>query len=250
MRDAPGESTLARWEARSEWPLVGLAVLFLTAYAWPVLQATIGSPLRQACHLAVLAAWLLFFMDYAVRLMLAEARGRFLRRTAPELLVLALPVLRPLRLLRLVSLVTVLGRTTTSSFRGRVAMYVGSAVLLVIFVASLAVLNAERGQHGANINSFGDALWWSATTVTTVGYGDRYPVTGAGRLVATGLMICGIALLGVVTASIATWFLERVREMEAEVETDLRAEFAAVQQRLAGMESLLLELARTTDAPG
>ncbi|HEY8301879.1 MAG TPA: potassium channel family protein [Jatrophihabitans sp.] len=238
-----------RWEARSEWPLVGLAALFLAAYAWPILHTTMERPLRQACHLAVLAAWLLFGLDYGVRLVLAEARARFLRRTAPELLVIVLPVLRPLRLLRLVSLVAVLGRTATASFRGRVAMYVGSAVLLVIFVASLAVLDAERGQHGANISSFGDALWWSVSTVTTVGYGDRYPVTGAGRLVATGLMICGIALLGVVTASIATWFLDRVRDIEDEVESDLQAELIAVQQRLARMESMLLDLVRTTNTP-
>jgi Ion channel. len=140
-------------------------------------------------------------------------------------------VLRLLRLLRLVTLVSVLGRTATASFRGRVATYVGSAVLLVIFVASLAVLDAERGRPGANINSFGDALWWSVSTVTTVGYGDRYPVTVTGRLVATGLMICGIALLGVVTASIASWFLDRVRDLETEIEIDPRTEFAAVQQR-------------------
>jgi voltage-gated potassium channel len=69
---------------------------------------------------------------------------------------------------------------------------------LVLFVAALAVLQAERGHPGGNIESFGDALWWAVTTVTTVGYGDRFPVTTTGRFVAGGLMLAGIALLGVV----------------------------------------------------
>jgi voltage-gated potassium channel len=59
------------------------------------------------------------------------------------------------------------------------------------------------GSH-ANIKTFGDALWWALSTMTTVGYGDRYPTTGEGRLVAGGLMLAGVALLGVITASLAS----------------------------------------------
>jgi voltage-gated potassium channel Kch len=58
-------------------------------------------------------------------------------------------------------------------------------------------LDAERADARANIRSFDDALWWSATTITTVGYGDHYPVTAQGRLVAAGLMLGGIALLAI-----------------------------------------------------
>ena len=104
-----------------------------------------------------------------------------------DLLSIALPVLRPLRLLRLVALVRILNRKATTSLHGRVAIYVVSSAALIIFVASLAGLDAERGKPHANINTFGDALWWSATTVMTVGYGDRYPVTVTGRFVAAGL---------------------------------------------------------------
>jgi voltage-gated potassium channel len=56
----------------------------------------------------------------------------------------------------------------------------------------------------ANITDFGDAIWWAVTTMTTVGYGDRYPVTSAGRMVAFALMIGGIALLGTATATLAS----------------------------------------------
>jgi len=64
--------------------------------------------------------------------------------------------------------------------RGRVAIYVAGAMSLVLLIASLAVLDAERGAQNATIKTFGDAAWWAFTTVTTVGYGDRYPITGQG----------------------------------------------------------------------
>ncbi len=94
----------------------------------------------------------------------------------------------------------------------------------------LLVLDAERGAEGANIVGSEDALWWAATTVTTVGYGDRFPVTGEGRLVAVALMVGGIALLGVVTASVAAWFVQRFTALE---DTD------DVSARLARIEALL-----------
>lgn len=81
-------------------------------------------------------------------------------------------------------------------------------------MAAIAVLDAERGKQNSNIDDIGDALWWAVTTITTVGYGDRYPVTAVGRLVAAALMVFGIALLGVLTASIAAWFVRVVQESD------------------------------------
>lgn len=79
----------------------------------------------------------------------------------------------------------------------------GASTGLVIFCAALTVLDAERG-HGGNIQTFGDALWWAIVTMSTVGYGDKFPVTTEGRFVGVGLMLAGIALLGIVTASVAS----------------------------------------------
>jgi voltage-gated potassium channel len=85
-------------------------------------------------------------------------------------------------------------------------------VVTIVYAASLAVLDVERHAPGAQITSFGDALWWAISTVTTVGYGDLTPVTFGGRLIAVALMIAGISLLGVVTATLASWIVERVAE--------------------------------------
>ena len=76
----------------------------------------------------------------------------------------------------------------------------------------MVVYNAERQAPGSNIHTLGDSLWWAATTVTTVGYGDRYPVTGTGRVMAVMLMLTGIALVGVVTAAVASYFVNLVRQ--------------------------------------
>jgi voltage-gated potassium channel len=89
------------------------------------------------------------------------------------------------------------------------AIPAGGASLLA-FYAALAVLDVERSSSDANITDFGDAMWWAVTTMTTIGYGDRYPVTGVGRLVAFALMVGGIALLGTVTATLASWLVETV----------------------------------------
>ena len=198
-----------RWEQRAEWPLTAAALLFLAAYAAPIIEPDLPSDAVRIASWIVAGTWALFAIDYFVRLALATRRWRFVRRHPLDLAVVALP------LLRLLTLLSFVNRRARSSLRGRVIAYVAGLTTLVLLLASFAVLDAERGREGANITDFGDALWWSATTVTTVGYGDRFPVTGTGRLIAVAVMLAGIALLGVVTAAFASWLIERVAEVAA-----------------------------------
>lgn len=229
-----------QWTRRTEYPLAALAVLFLGAYAWPILQPTLSHWLVQLCAIVVYVSWAMFGVDYVGRFMLAEKKRTFVWHNLLDLASIALPVLRPLRLLRLVALIRVLNRKATSSLQGRVAIYVASSAVLIVFVAALAVLDAERGRPRANINSFGDALWWAVTTVTTVGYGDRYPVTLAGRFVAGGLMLGGIALLGTVTGSIANWLIGRVRDAEATAEARLNRHLDELRTEIAELKTLVM----------
>src|SRR4030088_3427423 len=94
------------------------------------------------------------------------------------------------------------------TLRGRVIVYTVFGAVVMIYAVSLAILDIERHVPGAHITSFGDALWWSITTVTTVGYGDLTPFTGGGRVVAVVLLIGGISLVGVVTATVASWMVQ------------------------------------------
>jgi voltage-gated potassium channel len=233
------DSRRERWEAAADWPLTFAAVAFLLAYAWPILEPGLASPWLGLCRLTTWLAWALFVLDYLARLALSRARWRFVRSHPLDLAVIALPLLRPLRLLRLVTLLSVLNRYAGGSLRGRVAVYVAGSTSLVLLVASLAVLDAERGHEGSNIETFPDALWWAMTTVTTVGYGDRFPVTGTGRLIAGGLMLAGIALLGVVTASLASWLLDKVREVEEESQAATRRDVVALAAEVEALRKAL-----------
>lgn len=108
--------------------------------------------------------------------------------------------------------------------------------ILILFFCSVAILQVEQGE-GVNIKSPEDALWWAFVTLTTVGYGDRYPVTGAGRIVAAVLMIAGVGLFGTFTGYVASWFLEP--EAEADAGRD-----AAEAERLERVEWELREIRR------
>ncbi len=228
--DREPNDRLERWERRVEWPLAGVAAVFLGVYSVQVL----ARPPAQVSHvLDALNAglYLAFVVDYVVRLYLARQRARWFFRHLADLAIVALPFLRPLRLLRLIVLFKVFQRAVGNAIRGRVIIYTACSAVLLIYVASLAVLEAERADPGSDITSFGEAVWWAVTTVTTVGYGDLAPVTVTGRVIAVLLMIGGISLVGVVTATLASWIVQRVAEEDdanraatsAQID-DLRAE--------------------------
>jgi voltage-gated potassium channel len=232
------EVKLQRWERHAEWPLAAAALLFLGLFSEQVLARPQGHE-AHVLWIVRWAIWGLFVLDYVVRLCLASDRWRWFLHHLLDFAIVALPLLRPLRLLRLLVLIEVLQKAVGDAFRGRIVVYTVSGVLLLIYTASLAVFDEERDQHGATINSFGKAIWWSITTVTTVGYGDVYPVTDAGRIIAVLLMIGGISLVGVVTAALASWIIQSVAEEEsvnqaataAHIE-ELRSEIRELGQQL------------------
>jgi len=121
------------WEARTEWPLTVLAVIFLIAYALPIPGPDVHPAVRTTCARVGWAVWVGFAVDHVVRWRLSESRWRFVRGHAVDLAVLVLPLLRPLRLLRLLTLLDVLNRRAANSLRGRVAIYVTGASGLIIF---------------------------------------------------------------------------------------------------------------------
>ncbi len=202
--------SLEGWQRSAEWPLTVAAVVFLVSYSLEVLVPGLSSGTRAVLRVVDLATWGMFVVDYVGRVVLAPARPRFVLHHLPDLLVVVLPLLRPLRLLRLLVLLRFINRGAIRTLQGRVATYVVLATLFVLYAGALAELQAERGSHGP-IQTFGTAVWWAVTTITTVGYGDTYPVTTQGRLVAAVLMVAGVALLGTITATLSSWLVGRVR---------------------------------------
>lgn len=219
VADLDDEPRLEAWERRTDLPLTVLSGVFLAVYAVQVLATRPGQAAWSGLEIVLWASWAAFVVDYLGRLVCARRRRRFVLANPIDLLVVLAPFFRFLRLLRLVAAVSVLTRVLRDDFRGRVVGYLVVSVSLVSFVAALGVYEAERDAPESSITTFGDALWWVLTTITTVGYGDRYPVTTEGRLVAAALMLAGIAVLGSVTAAIATWFLEQVGAAERAAES-------------------------------
>ena len=228
--DSPG-TRLRAWERATEWPLTGAAVVFLGAYAWEVLTNAQGGA-KNAAELVIDVVWALFGVDYLVRLALAPSRGQWFLHHLMDLAVIALPILRPLRLLRLVTLVNIMQRSAGTALRGRITLYTAGSAALLIFTSALATLDAERNEPGSSIRTFGQALWWALTTITTIGYGDTFPVSTEGRFIAALLMIGGVALIGVVTATLASWIVSLVEEENAEQEAATQAQVAALQRQV------------------
>lgn len=227
--------TQEAWRRRSEWPLTAAALVFLAAYSVQVIANTE----LLFVEILIWSTWAAFVVDYVMNLALARQRGHWFIRNLHELALVVLPALRPLRLLRLVTLLRIMHRVGGNALRGRVLTYVLGAATLLTYSGALAVLDVEANAPGSNLTNFGDAVWWAMTTITTVGYGDHYPVTVLGRCVAAGLMVGGVAVLGVVTAAVASWMVQSVAQ---ETQADLDAAEAPVHEELRRLSAQIAHL--------
>lgn len=256
MRELRRHDGLERWTRRTDVPLLVLALVFLVVLLVPYVVdlGRGGTAVVIALNVAI---WAVFAADYGVRLFLAPDRRRFVRKHPLDLAIVLLPMLRPLRalrllqVLRLVSVATLAQQRVARSLHLRVMTFVVTTVVVALVAAAVAVREAERGVAGANIDSVGDGLWWAIATVTTVGYGDQYPVSGLGRGLAVVLMLLGIALLGVITATIAAGFVERIQD-EASDERDeqILSEREALREVLREVRELRRTVERLSGGEG
>lgn len=232
-----GSETYDRYVQFSDAPMTGLAFAMIPVLVIPLVRQVHGA-VAMFFDAADDLIWVLFGADYAVRLYLAPERRRFVRTHLVDLAVVLLPFLRPLRAIRAVRglgqlrTLRLLQASRLAAFIGtgigharaivarRGLHYVAAIVVAIMFAAAGLEVAFEAHARGGTIHNYGDALWWSVVTITSVGYGDQYPVTLAGRAVAVVLMITGIGLFGVVAAAIASYFVEQDagREVEARVD--------------------------------
>ena len=192
--------------------LTFLALAFLFAYSYPAFVVEV-SPFSQSILDGIQwASWIAFAADLLFGIYKATNKVQFLKRHPIEILAVILPFLRPLRLLRFISFGTLvfekvnLGKSIAISFK------VIITALFLTYLAGIEITMAERGEPGATIQNVGDGFWWAITTLTTVGYGDIYPTTTEGRFIAVGLMVSGICVLGVISATVAAWFVKMTQD--------------------------------------
>ncbi|MGW7577092.1 ion channel [Streptomyces sp. NPDC054765] len=205
------ETRLQEWERKAQPYLFVASLLFLTSYTVRVLIPGL-SPLWNALWETVTAlSWGVFVAEYLARLVYSEDRAHFVRTRWLDLVVTVLPLLRPLRMVDLHERMQQRRARPRLALEARVMTYSTLATMLLGFAASLAVYHDERSAPHANIHTFGDAVWWACSTLTTTGYGDATPVTLRGRVVAVGLMFVGVALVGAVVGSFSSYLLRSFR---------------------------------------
>jgi voltage-gated potassium channel len=207
MTETKAEHAVHVWERWSTIPLAVLALVYLGLYSVEVLGNFTSVILFDFVTVSDII-WGIFIVDFVGRFVLTGDKIKFLKLNAIELASLVLPFFRAFRMFRVVIALGFLSRVG-KSLAARINIYVGLILPLLIYVCSLGVYEAEHLAPGANIKQFGDAVWWAVVTLATVGYGDYYPVTLEGRLIAVLLMISGLVFVSVIAVSVASSFLSR-----------------------------------------
>ena len=238
---------LAAYEARTQTPLDLLALATLWIVVVPASDFSSAHDVRAAVLAVQAAVRLVYAIDITIRSALASRHVHYLLTHPVAIAAVVLPPVRVIFSLRLVR----------SVFRrGHLGRFLLAALVLVLNGAIIVYL-LERHAPGSNIHTLGESLWWSVTTVTTVGYGDYVPVTTAGRVTACFIMGTGLLTLAVITAQVASSF---VSQEPSQAPDNLPAQPATpgttlseLDQRLARIEQLLTATTpppRTAAAPG
>jgi voltage-gated potassium channel len=244
VRDDQRGEALKRFQRQTAIPMLLLSLAII-----PLLLVPLIWDLSHGLEATFLALdwfiWGAFVVECGIRLELAPDKWAFAKGNKIDLLVIVLPFLRPLRVMRSARALRVLRAARVVAFIGRgfdaatdvftrhKLNYALAVTIATVFGSALLVESFERGVPNSNIGSLPDALWWAVTTVTTVGYGDRFPTTAAGRGVGVALMIVGVALFGFLAGSLASFFVERREESEVD------PKLAEIAERLERIERAL-----------
>ena len=223
----------------------------LLGIAWLVIAIIIGTTDVTGTAPAVLVAilfalWVILLAEYAVRLVVTPDRRGYLRRRWVEPATVVVPPLQGCHLVgieKMSLLVREAALRVEAILKHHSLFRVLIAATATLFVGAWLVLLFEEKTKGSNIHSYPDALWWAIVTVTTVGYGDRYPTTEGGRAVAVVLMLVGIGLIGVLTATVASVFVKEHtdanRQEYQKGHADLGQRLSVISERLADVERRL-----------
>jgi voltage-gated potassium channel len=187
--------------------------------------------------------WAILLVEYLMRLVVTPDRRGYLKRRWAEPATVVVPPLQSWHLVGIEKISLLLhegGLRVEAILKHHSLFRVLIAAAATLILGAWLVLLFEENARGSSIHSYPDALWWAIVTVTTVGYGDRYPVTEGGRTVATILMLLGIGLIGVLTATVASVFIKEHTDANKEElkksHADLGQQLSVINDRLAGIE--------------
>jgi voltage-gated potassium channel len=225
--------------------LITVPALVLEQYAQSATARNIASGLNWI-------VWLTFCAEYLGKLAFAPSRRGYVRRAWLDLLIIVLSppflvpnvlqgaravravrVLRLLRFVRAAAVAAIGLKEAGEAFKHRRFHYVALTTMVVVAVGAIGIFAVEQGENKA-IVTIGDALWWAIVTTTTVGYGDVSPVTTEGRLIAVALMVVGIGFIGVLTATITSFFLDPAHATDQTNQIDER--LARIEEKLDAIQ--------------
>jgi len=256
---------------RLEIPMIAASLLVIPVL---IIEETTSDPTVGVIAWTVNSLiWLIFLCEYAVLLWYAPDRRQFVRTHLLDLAIIILSpplllpegmsgimVLRSLRVMRLTRTARIVRLARASRLlrlfvaaaravdgadrvlRRHGTYYVVTVALVVLLAGGGLFFWAERN----HVQDIWEGLWWAITTVTTVGYGDITPQTGIGRLLAVVIMVLGIGLMAVITANIASWFVEQDRQTESE---SIQERLSRIEEQLRQLESLIADNL-VSDTPG
>lgn len=253
------EQALNAFEEAVKWPMLALSLAIIPLLVVP-LTVDLTPAQRDVVAVADLVIWAAFAVEYFVRLYLAPRKKHFLVHNIPDLLLVVVPFLRPLRALRAVRaaralrllrlarpllLVTRGIRASRRALLRHGTVYVLLVAVFVIVVGMIVVHEVEVNHPRPLIDSWGEAAWWTVETVATAGSETPWPASAAGQVVRVVLVVVGLALFGLITASLASWFVE-VEDQKHET-----ARHAELEERLETLQPTLdaVLAERVTAAP-
>jgi voltage-gated potassium channel len=234
-----------RIEHVTKYPMAVLGVAWLVV-AIVILTTDINSRASTTLVATLFILWAILLIEYLVRLVVTPDRRGYLRRRWVEPATVVIPPLQGWHVVGIERMSILLHEgelrvETILKHHSLFRVLIAAAVTLIL--GAWLVLLFEENAKGSNIHNYPDALWWAIVTVTTVGYGDRYPVSAGGRAVAVLLMLIGIGLIGVLTATVASVFIKEHTDANKEVfkkgHADLDEQLSVICDRLADIERRL-----------
>ena len=230
-----GEKNLAAWEERSSRPMFVASVLYLLAFAAPIMSTRIQEPYDAYLNIIQMILWGLFAADYCIRLYLAPRRLYFITHNLMNLAIVLLPAWR------IVSFLAMIYMTANRQYKrlSELAMKLFGYTAIFIIMFALAIYSVESSEPGAMIRDLPTAYWWTFTTLATVGYGDVYPITGIGRVIAVVVMLYGVGMVAVATGALASWIIEKIGGREEQEYPATKADVDDLRQEISELRALL-----------